>query len=110
MAKKTIVLLEDDLDGGDADHTVAFSLDGDSYEIDLNSANADKLAGVFAPYINAARRVGGRAGSGRGARRPATRPGADTQVIREWAKQQGLKVSDRGRVSDEIRTAYDSAH
>jgi hypothetical protein len=110
MAKKTIIQLEDDLDGGEADRSVAFWLNGDHYEIDLNNANADKLAGVLAPYINAARRIGGRAGSARRGRRAAAQPGANTQAIREWAKEQGLRVSDRGRVSEEIQTAYANAH
>jgi hypothetical protein len=109
MAKRTIVQLEDDLDGGEADRSVAFSLNGDFYEIDLNSANADKLAETLAPYINAARRVSGRARSGRGVRRPAG-VAVDTYAVREWAKGQGLKVSDRGRVSAEVQAAYVQAH
>jgi hypothetical protein len=79
MARKTIIQLEDDLDGGTADTSVALSLNGDFYEIDLSDKNADKLAGALAPYINAARRVSGRAGMSRGARRATTKPTADTQ-------------------------------
>lgn len=110
MARRTIIQLEDDLDGGSADRTVAFGLDGSSYEIDLSDANADKLAGLLSPYISAARRVGGRATAGRGARRAVGRTGSQTQEIREWAKSQGLAVSDRGRVSAEVIAAYESAH
>ena len=40
MAQKVQVLLVDDLDGGEADETVAFSLDGVAYEIDLSTNNA----------------------------------------------------------------------
>jgi hypothetical protein len=110
MAKRTIIQLEDDLDGGPADRTVAFSLSGDFYEIDLNHANADKLAGVLAPYISAARRVAGRSRSGRGPHRGTIDPGPDTRAIRDWATKQGLKVSGRGRVSEEIRAAYAAKH
>ena len=48
MAQKVQVLLVDDLDGGEATETVAFSLDGNSYEIDLSSENASKLRKEFA--------------------------------------------------------------
>ena len=40
MAQKVEVHLEDDLDGGPADDTVTFALDGKDYEIDLSTANA----------------------------------------------------------------------
>ena len=40
MAKTLIVKLSDDIDGGDADETVRFGLDGKAYEIDLSATNA----------------------------------------------------------------------
>ena len=40
MAQKVQVILVDDIDGGAADETVSFSLDGVSYEIDLSTKNA----------------------------------------------------------------------
>ena len=40
MAQKITVTLEDDLDGGPADQTVRFGLDGAEYEIDLSVSNA----------------------------------------------------------------------
>ena len=43
MAQKVEVLLVDDIDGGEADETVSFSIDGTSYEIDLSKKNAAKL-------------------------------------------------------------------
>ena len=51
MAKQIIHKLVDDLDGGDADETVKFALDGIQYEIDLSKKNADKLRELFAPYV-----------------------------------------------------------
>ena len=59
MAKTVIVKLTDDIDGGDADETVRFSLDGRSYEIDLSAANATKLRGALGPYVENARVDGG---------------------------------------------------
>ena len=68
MAKTVIVKLTDDLDGGDADETVHFALDGRSYEIDLSATNAAKLRGALEPYMERGRAAGGTE------RRPARRP------------------------------------
>jgi hypothetical protein len=46
MAQKITVTLEDDLDGGPADQTVRFGLDGAEYEIDLSISNATGDVGV----------------------------------------------------------------
>jgi len=108
MAQKTVVILEDDLDGGKAEETVTFSLDGVSYEIDLSGKNASKLRDAFAPYVGAGRRVGGRAARGRG--RAAGRGPNETAEIRAWAKKKGLDVSERGRIPASIVEAYRTAH
>jgi Lsr2 len=63
MAKTVIVKLTDDLDGGDADETVHFSLDGKAYEIDLNAANAARLRSALQPYVERGRATGGASGS-----------------------------------------------
>ena len=60
MAQKVQVVLVDDLDGGEADETVSFALDGVSYEIDLSSKNAAALRDAFATWVGHGRRVGGR--------------------------------------------------
>lgn len=107
MAQKVQVILLDDLDGGSADETVSFSLDGVAYEVDLSNANAGKLRDAFAPYVGVARRAGGRrgrrGGAGRGGR-------SDTSAVREWARGQGLKVSDRGRIPSDILEKYEAAN
>lgn len=107
MARQVQVLLVDDLDGSKADRTVTFSLEGDHYEIDLNQANIDKLHDALAPYSAAARRV--RAARTRKGSRPGGTPGKSA-LIREWARSQNMKVSERGRVSQEIIDAYEAAH
>ncbi|SEE92214.1 histone-like nucleoid-structuring protein Lsr2 [Ruania alba] len=109
MAQKVRVLLIDDIDGSDAEETVTFGLDGVTYEIDLNDKNAAKLRDDLAKWVGAGRRSGGRKTTGRrvGGSRSS---GSDAQKIREWAKQNGYKVSERGRVSAEIREAYAKAH
>lgn len=52
----TVLVRLDDLDGSLADELVLFGLDGDSYEIDLNTANAGILRKTLDPYVRAGRR------------------------------------------------------
>jgi Lsr2 len=113
MAKKTIVELTDDLDGSAADETLRLALDGTEYEIDLTKAHANQLRDALKPYVKAARkadgsRVGRRGGTGN--RRPTPRDRDQVKVIRDWAKQQGMKVSARGRISRDVEKAYDDAY
>lgn len=103
MARKVMVQLVDDLDGGPAETTVSFGLDGANYEIDLSTANAHRLREALAQYVGAARKVG------RGSR-AARATGSDSARVREWAKAEGMTVSERGRIPAEIREAYDRAH
>ncbi|MBO3674143.1 Lsr2 family protein [Streptomyces sp. 4503] len=110
MAQKVQVLLVDDLDGGEADETVTFSLDGKSYEIDLTTNNADKLRDALEPYTKGGRRTGGRASGGRGKARAASGGSQDTAKIRAWAKENGYEVNDRGRVPATVREAYEKAN
>ena len=109
MAQKVQVILVDDIDGGPAEETLSFSLDGVSYEIDLSSANAAKLRDSFAPYVGTARRVGGRSSAGRGRGRRSSGDNRTAQ-IREWARANGHQVNERGRVAASIVAAYDKAH
>lgn len=115
VAQKVQVLLLDDLDGGEADETVTFALDGKTYEIDLTAANADKLRNVLEPYVTGGRRTGGRSGRGKGRAASTGSAGAsggnqDTAKIRAWAKENGYEVNDRGRVPAGIRQAYEKAN
>ena len=96
MAQKVTVLLVDDIDGGSADETVSFSLDGVSYEIDLSTKNAKAFRDSLAQYVGTARR--GRGGDNR------------TAEIREWARKNGHKVNERGRIPAGVVEAYDKAH
>lgn len=104
MARKTQVTLIDDVDGSAATTTIGFGLDGITYEIDLNDENAAKLREELAPWIEHGRRTGGRARRGAGTVRSS-----ETRRIREWARENGREVSDRGRVPAEVREAYAAA-
>lgn len=105
-------MLIDDVDGGAADETVTFALDGTTYEIDLNSDNAAKLRDALAIWVGNARRVNARSAGARAARSSGRRSagGEDTAAIRQWAKANGHKISERGRISAEVREAYNRAH
>ncbi|APU16732.1 hypothetical protein FHR81_005629 [Actinoalloteichus hoggarensis] len=110
MAQKVTVQLLDDIDGTVAEQTVKFGLDGMEFEIDLSTTNADKLRETLTPFMDNARRTGGRKRPGRGRVAGAPSGQADrerNQAIREWARTQGLKVSDRGRIPAEVIEAYD---
>jgi hypothetical protein len=105
----------------EAAETVSFALDGTSYELDACEEHAAEMRDAFAPYVGSARKAGRPSGGG-----PARRPsrgssrsslggggGADrerVQAIREWARANGYKVSERGRLSAEVQEAYDRAH
>jgi len=108
MAQKVQVVLVDDLDGGAADETVSFALDGASYEIDLTHENAARLRDLLAPYVGHGRRVGGGTRRARGSARAAGT--ANPAVVRAWAKEQGIAVNERGRISADLLAKYQAAN
>jgi hypothetical protein len=125
MARRETVVFSCDLHEGDMTAevtTVAFSVDGHQYEVDACEEHREKMQDAFAPYVGAARRVGGSsgtAGSGRRASRASSRPAAtsgsgadreEVQRIREWARENGHTVSERGRLSSSVLEAYRAAH
>lgn len=108
MAQKVQTLFIDDIDGGDAEGTVRFALDGTDYEIDLNGQHSDELRRALGKYIEHARKVGAaRRGTSRGASR---RPSAvDTVAVRAWAREQGYDIKGRGRVPANLVAEYQAA-
>ena len=110
MAKQVITVLTDDLDGGDADRTIEFALDGVSYTIDLSEKNAGKLRKALDPYLAAGTRVGRTSANGRIGSRAAAAPirssREQNQAIREWAAKNGHDVSDRGRIPASVIAAF----
>jgi hypothetical protein len=110
MAQKVQTLLIDDLDGGEAESTVRFGLDGTEYEIDLSAKNGEALRKALASYVNAGRRTSGNSQQrpGRTSRR-ANANGVKPPEVREWAKGQGIEVKDRGRVPAELVVKFKAA-
>ncbi|MFJ6720665.1 MULTISPECIES: Lsr2 family protein [unclassified Streptomyces] len=105
MAQRVVVTLSDDIDGGEAAETVSFALDGKSYEIDLNPANAKKLRKSLAPYVAAGRR---QARSGKAYRHTSIAP--DPAAVRAWARSHDHDVPPRGRIPKRVYEAYNAAH
>ncbi|HEY0542364.1 MAG TPA: Lsr2 family protein [Actinoallomurus sp.] len=110
MAEQIIKRLIDDIDGGEAEETVQFSLDGVPYEIDLSSANAKKVRDSLAPFVEHARKAGGGAAGGRRRRSRAASSRERSADIRAWAKARGIKVNERGRIPATVVEEYERAH
>lgn len=106
MARETITRLIDDLDHGDADETVKFGLDGAQYEIDLSARNAAKLRELLQPYVDAGKRVNRGGGAAPRRRRAQPLDREQNRAIREWARSKGRKISDRGRIPEDIVAEY----
>ena len=111
MAQRVQTLLIDDLDGGEAEGTVRFGLDGVEYEIDLSAGHAEALRKALAPYVSAARRAPGAAARrpGQSGRRAESAGAPDPTAVREWARSQGIEVKDRGRVPAELVVKFQAA-
>ncbi|MBO0819053.1 MAG: Lsr2 family protein [Actinobacteria bacterium] len=106
MAQRVTVALEDDLDGGQADETVRFAFGGTDYEIDLSKKNAAAFRKKLAPFVEHARKAG-RAQPRRASRTAASRQRSSD--IRAWAKDQGIAVSERGRIPANVVEQYQAA-
>ncbi|MGP4104009.1 histone-like nucleoid-structuring protein Lsr2 [Nonomuraea sp. KM90] len=111
MARQIQEILIDDLDGGEAVETVAFAIDGSSYEIDLSDLNAKKLREALTPFVQHARRAAPASARRRG-RGPSARAisRGKSSEIRQWAKSHGLPVSERGRIAANVVEQYEASH
>ena len=125
MAQRTVIQLVDDIDGtqitDNQGETVTFGLDGATYEIDLTDQNAKQLREAVQVYIANGRRIGGgrgrSAGTGgvptqrrSGGASSGKRDPEQTKAIKDWARANGHKVAERGRISQRVIEAYEAAH
>ena len=111
MAKRTIEVFHDDLDGSEGASTVKFGLDGKSYEIDLSEAHEKELRKALEKYVGAATQVTAHNAAASGRRKYGTGPARrDTKHIREWLRSQGVEISDRGRIPTDLMNRYNAAH
>lgn len=110
MAQRTQIIFTDDLDGGEAEGTVTFGLDGTNYEIDLSAPNAEKLRKELAKYVGAGRKVSTAAKRASRGSTPSKRTDGPTPgEIREWAATQGIEVSNRGRIPNDLLVKFQAA-
>ncbi|TYR18977.1 Lsr2 family protein [Corynebacterium urealyticum] len=111
MARKEITQYFDDIDNAplaaEDVNVVEFAVDGVTYSMDVSTANREKFEEALAPYIAVARRV--QRTSARHAPQSTNSP-ERSRAIREWAQANGLQVSDRGRIPQDIVDKYDAAH
>jgi Lsr2 len=111
MVQKTVVTMVCDLPHDDevvGNETVSFSVDGTGYEIDVCSAHAKELHDIFGSYIAHARRASAVA---RPRRKARSGPGRErSSEIRQWARERGEKVSERGRIPASIIQEYEASH
>lgn len=110
MAQRVNVILVDDIDGSDADESVTFGLDGVAYDIDLSDVHAKELREALAPFVESARRVGGRKISRKASNSTASASEPSPSEVRAWGLEQGYDLPKRGRIPEDVREAYDAAH
>ncbi|MHC0431503.1 histone-like nucleoid-structuring protein Lsr2 [Streptomyces sp. O3] len=112
MAQRVVVTLSDDIDGGEASETIVFGLDGKSYEIDLNPANAKKLRKALAPYLHAGRKQTRKPGKAGKAAKAFTHTAvtADPAAVRAWARSHKMDVPARGRIPKKVYEAFEAAN
>jgi hypothetical protein len=112
VAQKITTLFIDDIDGGAAEGTVRFALDGTEYEIDLNAKHSEELRSALGKYVSHARKVGGaprRAGRAPGRASRTAGSALNTTEIRSWARENGFEIKDRGRVPADLVAKYQAA-
>jgi len=110
MAKQTTETVTDDLDGSANAKEVTFSLNGQSWTIDLSSKNRTALEKALKPYIAKATKQGRRRPVSSAKKTAGRASRTDLAAVRDWAKSNGHQVSDRGRISATVQQAYDAAH
>ncbi|WP_066466220.1 histone-like nucleoid-structuring protein Lsr2 [Sanguibacter suarezii] len=109
MAQRIVVELTSDISGSAADETVTFAVDDVSYEIDLTTEEADQLRSAMQPYTSSARKVGRSTSPAARRRRRAAPSGYDAVAVRAWAAANGIEVSKRGRISQDVLGRFRAA-
>jgi hypothetical protein len=116
MAKATVEVLVDDLDGSEGVETVRLGWNGEWRELDLSKRNLASLSRAVDRYWNASRPVSRNGQSS--SRRPSepTRSSRratvkrDPKMIRAWAVDNGIPVPTRGRIPGDVERRYNDAN
>jgi hypothetical protein len=115
VVQRVITEFIDDIDGSPAERTFTFAVDGTNYEIDLSAQNIAEFKSAIGGFIESARKVNNsRSNNGRrarGARASGGRQSREqTRAVRQWARQHGHNIGNRGRIPASIQQAFDQAH
>lgn len=114
MAKQTLILLTDDIDGGEAVESVEFGIDGNLYSIDLSAAHAEELRDRLTAYREFGTALGRyhtRSAAPSAPKRAPHRGDKERNLdIRRWAEENHLPIKARGKISDAVIAKYDAAH
>jgi nucleoid-associated protein Lsr2 len=113
MAKATVEVLIDDLDGSEGAETVRLGWNGDWRELELSKKNLAALSKALDKYWDVSRPLS-QDGRPRRRRRPSkarsTRAATrDPKVIRAWATSNGIEVPARGRIPKDVERRYNEA-
>jgi hypothetical protein len=115
MAKSTVEVLVDDLDGSEAAETVRIGWNGQWRELELSEKNLAALSKSFDRYwdvgrpVRAASTDGGRRRAPTGVKSRSAAVPRDPKAIRVWADEQGIAVPSRGRIPRDVEARYNSA-
>jgi hypothetical protein len=114
MAKATVDVLVDDLDGSEGVETVRIGWNGDWRELDLSRKNLASLSKALDKYWNVSRPVSAEGRSSRRRRNTTSSRSAkarrDPKLIRAWARDNGISVPARGRIPGEVERRYNEAN
>jgi Lsr2 len=114
MAKTSLVVLTCDLHGDGTEAVTTIRMDNGTarYELDLCQSHFDELTGA-GRRLRPRRRTGGAGAATKAPNRTTAaktgrrgRGGLDTAAVREWAREHGYTVSDRGRIPRHIVEAF----
>ena len=125
MASKSVVMRVCDLhrESVQAVKTIRVSWEGARHQLDLCTDHLGEVESTVNSWLRAttpsngtrrrargAAKAAGKASKHTPAKRSSSAASANTsRELRAWAKAKGFPVSDRGRISSEVRTAYEAA-
>ncbi|QDK03469.1 Lsr2-like DNA bridging protein [Mycobacterium phage Lucyedi] len=117
MARQLIMKMTDDIDRTkQAVSTRVIGWEGFDYILDLSAANDKKLLELLQPWLDAAhekvkqRKPSSRSSSDKKTYPPIALGKEEREAIREWARDKGYEVGDKGVIARRVIEAYMEAH
>jgi hypothetical protein len=116
MARQVVYI--DDIDGSEGAEEVTFAYKGESFAIDLGPASRERFDKAMSEFIQHARKGEAvqperyrPAGATRGGPKAKATPDREhAQAVRDWGRNNGFNVSDRGRIPAALQEAFDKEH